>query len=142
MPNDPDDGLTANPCWPSTLVDDPGFALLTDDLWYVKEPQRQQYTALYRNDPPFAYTMGNPPINGYQRARRPLPVLYPRVEDTVADEGNRTRQLSDEELSERGIRKCGTPNCRYEVADLAKEGLNVVRPVRSPTEMMSTQIPR
>ncbi|GJC97768.1 hypothetical protein ColKHC_06594 [Colletotrichum higginsianum] len=27
----PDFGITANPCWPRTLVNDPGFALLKDD---------------------------------------------------------------------------------------------------------------
>ncbi|KAI0467970.1 glycosyl hydrolases family 18-domain-containing protein [Xylaria cf. heliscus] len=135
MPNDPDDGLTANPCWPSTLIDDPGFALLTDDPWYLGEPQRRQYLPYYAHDPPLAVTMGKPPMPGYQRVRRGSPVLYPRVEDMVADDGNNTRRLTDEELSERGIRKCGTPNCQEEVANLAKEGINVVRPVRSPAEM-------
>lgn len=35
MPNYPDDGLTQNPCWPRTVTDDPGFALLADDPWYA-----------------------------------------------------------------------------------------------------------
>lgn len=37
MPGFADDGLTENPCWPSTVIDDPGFALLTDDPWYIRE---------------------------------------------------------------------------------------------------------
>ncbi|KAI1827703.1 glycosyl hydrolases family 18-domain-containing protein [Xylaria intraflava] len=135
MPNLPDSGLTANPCWPSTLVDDPGFALLTDDPWYFDHPQRQMYTREYAVAPPFAVTAGKPPKPGYQRARRDSPVLYPRLEDMVADTGNNTRQLTDEELWERGIWKCGTPNCRDEEAALAKEGVDVVRPVGSPADM-------
>jgi chitinase len=136
MPNEPDDGLTANPCWPSTLVDDPGFALLTDDPWYIGEPQRKQYTAYYPHPVPAAVTMGKPPMPGYQRLRRASPVLYPRVEDMLARDGNYTRRLTDEELGRRGIRKCGTRNCRDEVAVLAKEGVNVIRPLRSPAEMV------
>lgn len=36
LPNDPEDGLEQNPCWPSMIVpNDPGFALLTDDNYYT-----------------------------------------------------------------------------------------------------------
>ena len=68
-PNQADFGLTANPCWPSTLIDDPGFALLTSDLWY-KGPtnaNRRQYTRGYQDAPPQALTMNNPPRPGYQK---------------------------------------------------------------------------
>ncbi|KAH8799635.1 glycoside hydrolase family 18 protein [Xylogone sp. PMI_703] len=34
-----DSGLTDNPCWPSTLTNDPGFALLWRDPWYRLHPE-------------------------------------------------------------------------------------------------------
>lgn len=40
MPSDPDHGISANKCWPSTLVDDPGFALINEGetgLYATKE---------------------------------------------------------------------------------------------------------
>ena len=62
FPNEEDWGLTANPCWPSTLIDDPGFALLNSDQWYINYPQRRQIaTNLYPGAPPLAYTQSNPP---------------------------------------------------------------------------------
>ena len=46
-PHQPDFGLTANPCWPATLVDDPGFALLNSDAWYFHAGNAQRHlTAL------------------------------------------------------------------------------------------------
>ncbi|KAL8664746.1 MAG: hypothetical protein Q9202_002748 [Teloschistes flavicans] len=66
-PNEPDFGLTANPCWPSTLIDDPGFALLTNDPWYALKPQYEQNTHMYPNPPPQALTQNNPPRPGYQK---------------------------------------------------------------------------
>lgn len=68
-PNQPDFGLTANPCWPSTLVDDPGFALLISDPWYSahSNAQRRQTARLYSNPPPLAFTQNNPPRAGYQK---------------------------------------------------------------------------
>ncbi|KAL8705755.1 MAG: hypothetical protein Q9201_001150 [Fulgogasparrea decipioides] len=78
-PNQPDYGLTANPCWPSTLVNDPGFALLTNDPWYIHNPQYAGNTHLYPNPPPLAYTQNNPPRPGYQK-RTVLP--YDEHNDT------------------------------------------------------------
>ena len=54
-----DDGLSANRCWPSTLVpNDPGFALLTDDPWYLNHPAAAISTHLYSAAPPNAVTSG------------------------------------------------------------------------------------
>ena len=69
-PNQPDFGLTANPCWPSTLIDDPGFALLNTDAWYAEAGNAQRMRtalALYPNPPPAAFTQNNPPRPGYQK---------------------------------------------------------------------------
>lgn len=67
-PNQQDFGLTENPCWPSTLVDDPGFALLTDDRWYFDEGEaRADNVESYAKAPPLALTRNNPPRPGYQK---------------------------------------------------------------------------
>jgi hypothetical protein len=44
----PDDGLSANPCWPSAAApDDPGFALMTYDPWYQGKPPPYKYNQDY-----------------------------------------------------------------------------------------------
>jgi hypothetical protein len=54
-----DDGLSANRCWPSKLApNDPGFALLTDDPWYLNHPAAAINTYLYSAAPPNAVTSG------------------------------------------------------------------------------------
>ncbi|KAI0838303.1 hypothetical protein F5Y06DRAFT_55419 [Hypoxylon sp. FL0890] len=46
-----DDGLADNPCYPKALIDDPGWALLTDDPWYKDHPQSAQNVGNYRKAP-------------------------------------------------------------------------------------------
>ncbi|KAI1210176.1 uncharacterized protein F4807DRAFT_467289 [Annulohypoxylon truncatum] len=46
-----DDGLEENPCYPKDLVDDPGWALLTDDEWYKEHPASAKNIANYRKAP-------------------------------------------------------------------------------------------
>jgi hypothetical protein len=54
-----DDGLSENRCWPSTLApNDPGFALLTDDPWYLNHPAAAISTYLYSDPPANAVTKG------------------------------------------------------------------------------------
>jgi hypothetical protein len=54
-----DDGLSENRCWPSTLApNDPGFALLTDDEWYLNHPAAAISTYLYSALPPKLVTSG------------------------------------------------------------------------------------
>ena len=68
LPDQDEFGLTENPCWPSTLVDDPGFALLTDDRWYFDEGEaRADNVKGYAKAPPLALTRNNPPRPGYQK---------------------------------------------------------------------------
>lgn len=66
MPNLADDGLTDNPCWPRTLTDDPGFALLTNDPWYIHNPARARGVGSYAHAPPFAVSNGKYRA-GYQK---------------------------------------------------------------------------
>ncbi|KAL8726295.1 MAG: hypothetical protein Q9166_006797 [cf. Caloplaca sp. 2 TL-2023] len=101
-PQQPDYGLTANPCWPSTLINDPGFALLTNDPWYLLNPQYAGNTHLYPNPPPLAYTQNNPPRPGYQK-RAVLP--YDEHNDTerrLQDSFQRVRaqEYIDEDFAE------------------------------------------
>ncbi|KAM0325563.1 hypothetical protein ACHAQA_007550 [Verticillium albo-atrum] len=54
-----DDGLWENPCWPEMLLPlDPGWALLTNDEWYAKNPGARHSTHLYNQPPPQAVTQG------------------------------------------------------------------------------------
>ncbi|KAI0892932.1 hypothetical protein F4806DRAFT_505218 [Annulohypoxylon nitens] len=46
-----DDGLKENPCYPKYLIDDPGWALLTDDEWYKDHPASAKNLANYRKVP-------------------------------------------------------------------------------------------
>ncbi|KAI1140795.1 hypothetical protein F5Y05DRAFT_287057 [Hypoxylon sp. FL0543] len=46
-----DDGLADNPCYPKALIDDPGWALLTDDAWYDDHPQSKANVGSYRKAP-------------------------------------------------------------------------------------------
>ncbi|KAK8061069.1 hypothetical protein PG997_015290 [Apiospora hydei] len=49
---EPYDGLEENQCYPRDLIDDPGWALLTDDEWYKSEGlQHAPRTADYRRSP-------------------------------------------------------------------------------------------
>ncbi|KAH8585563.1 glycoside hydrolase family 18 protein [Bisporella sp. PMI_857] len=50
-PSPPNDGLNANPCWPSRIAPlDPGFVLLENDPYYAMNPRPYNYKAAY--DPP------------------------------------------------------------------------------------------
>ncbi|KAI0101944.1 hypothetical protein F4776DRAFT_676147 [Hypoxylon sp. NC0597] len=46
-----DDGLKENPCYPKALIDDPGWALLTDDEWYKEHPESAKNVGNYRKAP-------------------------------------------------------------------------------------------
>ena len=85
-----DFGMTENPCWPSTLVDDPGFALLNSDAWYYKDgnDQRRQTVDDYSRPPSPAVVQNKPPRPGYQK-RNPSPV---DTSDNF-EEGNIIRKL-------------------------------------------------
>ncbi|OBR02336.1 Chitinase [Colletotrichum higginsianum IMI 349063] len=78
-----DDGLWDNPCWPSMLrPNDPGYALLTNDAWYAKNPGAQQFTAAYHNAPPAALTRGLTKV----RAMDGRPIIAPRELGGSADD--------------------------------------------------------
>lgn len=108
-PNQPDFGLTANPCWPRTLINDPGFALLNSDPWYYAPANAQRHqTALasYRIPPPAALTQNNPPQAGWNK--RSLDAINM---DLILDEGNSTKKLTGKEFGQMLLHDCEDEEC-------------------------------
>ena len=125
FPNEPDFGLTANPCWPSTLVDDPGFALLISDGWYAEGANAQRaQTAhdFYGRPPPFALTQNNPPRQGYQKRS-----LDPLNMELLLNERNTTNEQT-ECLIKLGFDECHSTNHRDESNDMQASSVPVARP--------------
>lgn len=131
FPNQPDFGLTANPCWPSTRVNDPGFALLNSDPWYFGPGNNQRHqTALasYPNPPPLGLTNGNPPRPGYKKR-----FLDPLDMDMTIDEGNTTLALTEEYVAGRlGIHECRSSNCVDEMKQMKVSSVYIVPPASMP----------
>ncbi|KAK6221144.1 putative glycosyl hydrolase family 18 [Colletotrichum tabaci] len=59
----PNFGITANPGWPKALVNDPGFALLTDDPWYKQGSNKDDFIQYYKKEPDTQFT--NSKVNQY-----------------------------------------------------------------------------
>jgi hypothetical protein len=56
--NDPD-GLEANPCWPKLLTpNDPGWALLTNDEYYLNKPKLKDEIKKYKGYPDLKLLQG------------------------------------------------------------------------------------
>jgi len=134
MPAFADDGITDNPCWPSTLINDPGFALLLEDPWYNFRPN---YRALGRRSyaaPPGAfYTQGKVNRPGYNKKRDSISVndnVDP--DDIVVNEGNSTRKATDEELLEHfGYLRCSDKDCSAEKEALGMESVIIRGPPKT-----------
>ncbi|OHF03854.1 hypothetical protein CORC01_00716 [Colletotrichum orchidophilum] len=96
----PDWGITANPCWPSTLVPDPGFALLTDDPWYANKAANRAYTQYYAAAPLAQFTNGkqNRPGYGFTKKKSTNPKPPPQPDsDSDTDMPDYPDDDSDEE---------------------------------------------
>ena len=108
-----DDGLPENPCYLPRLVDDPGFALLTDDPWYLVHPTSQANRARYAQPPPL----------GRKRD------TWFDPDSIVLQDGNSTRKLTDEELKERfGFVRCADTECSHVMQELGIQSAIVVAP--------------
>ncbi|KAI0888397.1 glycosyl hydrolases family 18-domain-containing protein [Annulohypoxylon maeteangense] len=121
-------GLTANPCWPSTLLYDPGFALLTDDEYYDAHKDAQAYARRnYKGLIPQDVLGNHQPRPGYTKRDRKAHDLDPNA--WVFDDGNSTRRVTDEELREDlGILRCSSADCQEEMKVLGIETARVVQP--------------
>lgn len=119
-----DAGITANPCWPKDLVDDPGFALMTNDPWYNRAANRprKRHTANYGN-PDYA-GLGYPPGPAAVKLKRDLDF---GPEDLYVDEGNSSRLPTEEELrTEFGLVRCQGEDCEPEMKQLGFASLPII----------------
>ena len=109
MPGLANYGLAENPCYPLTLVNDPGFALLYEDPYYIARPNDYSYAEDYYPDPPpAAVTQGKQRLPGYNRKRSSQ--INPN--DIVVVDGNSTRKATHQELFENfAIVKCLGDDC-------------------------------
>jgi len=108
LPPYADDGLAENPCYPSILANDPGFALRGDDPWYDSHVASKPWIESYKRNPdPDALLLvglAGWPKTGYTK-RDANGEIDP--EDIVIDEGNSTRKPTKEELlKDFGVLRC------------------------------------
>ncbi|KAK1565968.1 LOW QUALITY PROTEIN: uncharacterized protein LY79DRAFT_595175 [Colletotrichum navitas] len=108
----PDFGITTNPCWPKTLVDDPGFALLTNDSWYRQGNNRGAFIQFYDDEPGPQFTNGK--VNHFpgRRALDELDHGKRSPAELVIREGNSTRRPT---------------HCQREMEELGYASLPVIR---------------
>ncbi|KAK0100840.1 hypothetical protein ONS95_007287 [Cadophora gregata] len=141
---DPDGvaGLHDNPCWPENLVEDPGFALLTNDPYYLGHPAearygKKNYGGLIPQDVlDSAAAAGHASRAGYEKRDDASHNLNPDA--WVYNDGNRTRRLTDTELQEKlGILRCRAADCKDEMRALGIETAIVVQAtVTAPSQQI------
>jgi chitinase len=121
-----DAGLSENLCYPSVLVDDPGFALLTEDPYYNAHLFDKEYNIEYAEAPAAIVTAGHVNKLGWNK-RWTDPEVDP--EDIVLNEGNSTRKPTDEELLKQfGILKCKSQGCEDEKSFFSIESARTMGP--------------
>lgn len=128
MPGLADDGITDNKCFPSTLRNDPGFALMLRDQWYNNHAADKVFGLASYAKAPDANIIGNkqPQANHFKRD------TYFDPDAIVLTEGNSSRKATDEELAEEfGFYRCETSNCKKELDILGVESPMVFAPVRT-----------
>jgi hypothetical protein len=125
LPNWSNAGLGDNSCVPWTLTTDSGYALLTDDWYYIYSAPADDFNnrLAFKYTPSSSLTQGKTQPRLYQPAKKrwlhePFED-YVDVNDIIVDEGNTTRQATDEELWEtHGVLRCVSDNCRAELRGL------------------------
>ena len=122
------DGLEANPCWPERLLQDPGFALLTDDPYYLAHLDASVYAHNnYPDQIPQNMLKGNSPQPGYRKRDSNQHTLDP--DNWVYSDGNSSRPVTEEELNQvLGIERCSSGDCEKEMHKLGVETAVVVEP--------------
>ncbi|KJY00280.1 hypothetical protein TI39_contig337g00010 [Zymoseptoria brevis] len=128
-------GLRENKCWPEHLVEDPGFALLTQDPYYKDYPIASAFASNYAQLIPQdvldeAHLKGFSRTQGF-RKREDKHLLYP--EAWVFNDGSSSRPLTSEELKDIGILQCKSADCKNEMKDLGIESVAVEWPSQHPT---------
>lgn len=116
-------GITANPCWPSSLINDPGWALRTDDAWYTVDNRASKSViagGLYALSPAAAYTAGK--INRLHWNRRDVGLDDLDPDGIIFVDSNSTRRATDDELKDHfGFQKCIDEDCSVEKQALGIE---------------------
>ncbi|KAL3472712.1 hypothetical protein BJX99DRAFT_262030 [Aspergillus californicus] len=125
--------LTDNPCYPSTLTQDPGFALLTWDPYYGGVPPRLPYS-----EPPTAlYTSGKTKPSKrdwFSEDAYPHFVTDGQTDKILVDEGNSTREATDEEMLQHfGLLKCRTKDCAEELDEHDRAVQEIQNAARNPS---------
>ncbi|MCJ1394843.1 hypothetical protein MMC18_007723 [Xylographa bjoerkii] len=143
MPNQADDGIDVNPCYPMLIASDPGFALLTDDVWYGAQPHLQfsHYTTLYSASPPATLTVGkgSPPRTSrsgvpFKRDLALQEAVFTDPDNIVVDTGNSSRRPDMAELWQHfGLLRCGDQDCAKEKEVLNVPGLYIPPPPKPET---------
>lgn len=141
---DPDGiaGLYDNLCWPKVLLEDPGFALLTDDPYYrgAGREDARAYVVNYPEPIPADVLLNNQAQAGYRKRSEKSHGLDPDA--WVYDDGNSTRRLTDKELEEEmGILRCSSANCEEEMQALGIETAVVTQPEVTGPPQVPTAIP-
>lgn len=128
-PGDPD-GLHANECWPSSLIEDPGWALLTNDKWYNEHLASRQAIAggMYAVPPPAHVTAGKSRREHWNK--RDLSITGGDAfdpDDVFIIDANSTRKATDEELRDQlGFRRCADAECSAELEEFGIESAIVM----------------
>ncbi|SMR58009.1 unnamed protein product [Zymoseptoria tritici ST99CH_3D1] len=122
-------GHQDNPCWPKNLVNDPGFALLTWDPYYLAHKPESRFAAKYKNAIPkdILQAANNKCFSsseGYKKRDDKHP-LDP--EAWIFNDGNSTRLLTNDELEDIGILKCASADCQAEMQDLGIESAAIMQ---------------
>ncbi|KAF5523516.1 Chitotriosidase-1 [Colletotrichum aenigma] len=145
MPNLADDGIPDNPCYPKTLIDDPGFALMTNDPWYNAHPASKRNTRLYRNAPGANIIAGKTNRPGYNKRddEEDFNPEHFNPDDVWVDEGNSTRKATDGEvLDHLGFLRCENGDCEAELGDLGVKSLPFINPSSTvPIEVVAYATP-
>lgn len=131
-----DHALAANPCYPKTLGDDPGFALMFEDPWYDTHSASLQFArASYPSPPSFAVTQNKQNRSGYnKRGSDGLDISIDPADIVVVD-GNSTRKATDEELLHNfAVLRCAGKDCRAEQEELGIESVPLFLPPRTVVE--------
>lgn len=145
MPNLADDGIPDNPCYPKTLIDDPGFALMTNDPWYNAHPASKRNTRLYRNAPGANIIAGKTNRPGYNKRddEEDFNPEHFNPDDVWVDEGNSTRKATDGELFDHlGFLRCENGDCEAELGDIGVKSLPFINPSSTvPIEVVAYATP-
>lgn len=116
-PANNDYGVGVSPCLPSTLTDDSGYALMSNDLWYdVNIHTRfRSGRSNYPVPPVAALTMGKTRPRSSPAKRWLQEPLNGDPDDIIVNDGNSTRKASDEELWDQfRLMRCRTAKCAAE----------------------------